>query len=149
MKIVIETISFILWIIYILLLVYRETRRKDIKKNIFHYIRLDSLLFLIIYLIYDYIARNAVLPYLYLIIVITNLVYLFYDLMDNYKYSSILKEELIYYIVIIIIILCLVISILISHKFLRLVPITLIVNLLIPSIITLINWVKGYKLKAK
>ena len=76
--VVIEYCGLILWIVYIFLFVNREIGRKNkyaseykkdlIIKKPFHIIRIDTLFFLIVYVVYSNFADNRVLPYLYLII---------------------------------------------------------------------------------
>ena len=97
---VMSWISIGLWVIYGLLLIYREIlRNKKMKNNnIFHLIRFDSVLFLAIYLFYKYYADNIKFFYLYLAIIITNIVYILYDIMDNYERKN-NKGSIIYYLI--------------------------------------------------
>lgn len=145
---VVEILSLSLWSIYFLLGIYREIRRnreatfKELIKHPFHFIRVDSLFFLIIYLLYNYIARDEVLPYLYLVIIITNIVYLLYDLVDNYKFNKIRKEEYIYFIVGVLVIISLFIYLYLCKNSLRVASISLFFNLLIPSLVSLIKLTK-------
>lgn len=149
MNVIIGKISLFLWAIYFLCAIYREVKRnrntsvKNVLKKPFHFIRIDSLFFLSIYLLYNYIARDEVLLYLYSIIIITNIVYLFYDLSDNYKYDGIAKNERIYYFVGIGLIVLLIGYLLICKNIFRVASISLALNLFIPMIISIVRLVKN------
>ena len=92
---VIEYIGISLWLIYLILFMNREILRKNKYKNEynikmlinkpFHLIRIDSIFFLLVYVYYSNLSDNRMLPYLYVIIMITNIVYVLYDISDNYK----------------------------------------------------------------
>ena len=153
---VIEYFSIILWAFYLYLVVKREILRKYIlkdeyKKNMiinhpFHIIRIDSVFFLLVYIIYNDFADTRVMPYLYLIIIITNIVYVLYDLIDNYKNINIkAKEEYINYILYFSIIIVLIIYMLISKNIMKTYIYTLIINLLVPVIIWGVNKVIKFK----
>lgn len=105
---IIEYCGLFLWLIYLFLLTKREIRRKNkyskeytkelIIKRPFHIIRIDSLFFFVVYFVYTNFADMRVLPYLYLVIVLTNIVYVTYDITDNYKQEKDKDfNELIYY----------------------------------------------------
>lgn len=142
MKIV-EYISLFLWVVYFGLATYREIRRirntsfKELWQKPFHFFRLDSLFFLIVYLLYNYIARDEVLPYLYLVIIIANIVYLLYDLVDNYHFQKIAKEEYYYFVLVGIIIVLTFIYLNICGNVLRIATLTLLLNFLLPSILSI------------
>ncbi len=145
---IVKYISLILWVGYFFLGIYREIKRnknkniKEILQKPFHFIRIDSLFFLIVYLYYNKIARDEVLPYLYLIIVITNIVYLLYDLFDNYKFERINKNDLLYYFLGIIIVVLLTIYLFICDNAIRVSTITLVINILIPCFISVVSFFK-------
>ena len=140
---VIEYCGLILWIIYLFLLVNREIGRKNkfakeydkelIIKRPFHIIRIDSLFFLIVYLIYSNFADNRVLPYLYLIIVLTNIVYVVYDIADNYKKEKIdLRKDLVYYSGAIVLTLIVFGYMLISKNLINTCILSLVLNMFVP-----------------
>lgn len=138
---VIEYISLFIWMIFLFLSIYRETcRKKEI--NIFHLIRVDSVFFLALYIIYNDFARYEVLPYLYSVIIITSLVYLLYDIVDNYKFKKIAKKDYIYYIGGMVVVALVLIYYFIWGRITKVFIITLIVNLLIPGYVRLINRLK-------
>ena len=150
---VIEYCGLILWIIYLFLLVNREIGRKNkfakeyhkelIIKRPFHIIRIDNLFFIIVYLIYSNFADNRVLPYLYLIIVLTNIVYVVYDIADNYKKEKIdLRKELVYYSGAIVLVIVAFGYMLISKNLFNTCTLTLALNLLVPIYIWLIKIIK-------
>ena len=124
---VMSWISIGLWAIYGILLVYREIlRNREMKNNnIFHLIRFDSVLFLAIYLFYKYYADNIKFFYLYLAIIITNIVYILYDIMDNYERND-NKGSILYYLVFMIIAAGLCFYYVITNNYLLVTTITLI-----------------------
>lgn len=147
---VIEYCGLILWIIYLILFVNREICRKNkyaneytkqlIIKKPFHILRIDSLFFLIVYLIYSDFADNRVLPYLYIIIILTNIVYVLYDISDNYKQNKIdFRKEIVYYLGAIFLIMVAFIYMLISKNLFNTCTLTLALNLLVPIYIWLIK----------
>lgn len=153
---VMEYIGLILWVIYLFLFVNREIGRKNkyaeeytkelIIKKPFHIIRIDSLFFLIVYLIYNDFADNRVLPYLYILIVLTNIVYVVYDLIDNYKSPKIeLKKELIYYSGAVFLILVTFTYMVITKNLFNTCTLTLILNIIVPIYIWLIKILKKNK----
>ena len=133
-------ISIGLWAIYGLLLIYREIlRNKNMKNsNIFHLIRFDSVLFLAIYLFYKYYADNIKFFYLYLAIIITNIVYILYDIMDNYKIKND-KGSIIYYIVFLIGVIIMGTFYIFNKDYLLITTITLIINIFIPLYVWLLS----------
>lgn len=145
---VVEYFSLTIWIIYFFLALYREVRRNkdsDIKmilKHPFHFIRIDSVFFLGIYLTYNNFARDEVLFYLYGVIVITSLVYLLYDLVDNYGFNKINKKDYKYYLGGCGIVIVLAMFWLITKRSILTSTLTLVINLLIPSYVSFINWIK-------
>ena len=147
---IMEYCGLFLWIIYLYLFFNREIARKNkyvkeynkelIIKRPFHIIRIDSLFFLMVYLIYNDFADNRVLPYLYLIIVLTNIVYVVYDIADNYKnYKIDSKKELIYYSGAIILVIIAFGYMFISKNLFNTCTLTLAVNLLVPIYVWLMN----------
>lgn len=149
---VVAYVSLGIWGIYFFLLIYRELRRvkkepdkfagKNILKHPFHLLRIDSLFFLLIYLVYNNFAKEIVLPYLYFIIVVTNIVYLLYDLGDNYGFKWPEKRELVYFFGGLIIIGFLLLYLVVKKNLLKLSIITLIVNLLVPGYVCIFNLIK-------
>lgn len=146
---VVEYISLALWGTYLIFATYREIKSvngsiKLILKKPFHFIRIDSLLFLIIYLVYNNFARIEVLPYLYLIIVLTSVVYLMYDLTDNYKFKKLKKWEYLVFIPVVIVLILVLSYLYFSEKMLRVATITLIINLFIPAYVSLVKFLKNH-----
>lgn len=150
---VIEYCGLILWLIYLILLANREISRKIkyeneytkelIIKKPFHLIRIDSLFFLIVYLIYNNFADNRVLPYLYLIIVLTNIVYVLYDISDNYKEIKIsLQKEYIYYLGVIVLLVIAGLYLFITRNLFNTCTLTLVLNLFVPVYIWLVKILK-------
>ncbi len=147
---IIEYCGLILWVIYLFLFVNREIARKNkyikeydkslIIKKPLHIIRIDSLFFFLVYLIYNNFADNRVLPYLYLIIVLTNIVYVVYDLADNYKGQKVvLKNELIYYSGAIILVVVAFVYMMFSKDLFNTCTLTLGLNIIVPIYIWLIK----------
>ena len=140
MKIAVVWISLGLWLIYDIIFIYKEILRNDSKKsNFFHLIRFDSILFLAIYLFYKHWAKNVYFPYLFLAIVITNIVYLIYDLEDNYTKKRLNIKEIIYYILFIIIASVLFIIYIIYKDYLSISTYCLLINIFIPSYVWFVN----------
>ena len=133
-------ISIGLWAIYGILLVYREIlRNREMKNNnIFHLIRFDSVLFLAIYLFYKYYADNIKFFYLYSAIIITNIVYILYDIMDNYERND-NKGSILYYLVFMIIAAGLCFYYVITNNYLLVTTITLVINIFIPLYVWLLS----------
>ena len=145
MREVIIWISLILWVLYGFLFIYREilrNKKNKEKNNIFHLIRFDTILFLAIYLFYKFFARNVNFSYLFLVIVITNIVYILYDLGDNYEIKKFSLNYLVYYIFYILIVVILGIVYIFTRDYLLITIILLIINILIPSYVALIYHVK-------
>ena len=147
---IIEYCGLILWVIYLFLFVNREIARKNkyikeydkslIIKKPLHIIRIDSLFFFLVYLIYNNFADNRVLPYLYLIIVLTNIVYVVYDLADNYKGQKVvLKNELIYYSGAIVLVVVAFVYMMFSKDLFNTCTLTLGLNIIVPIYIWLIK----------
>ena len=147
---IIEYCGLILWVIYLFLFVNGEIARKNkyikeydkslIIKKPLHIIRIDSLFFFLVYLIYNNFADNRVLPYLYLIIVLTNIVYVVYDLADNYKGQKVvLKNELIYYSGAIILVVVAFVYMMFSKDLFNTCTLTLGLNIIVPIYIWLIK----------
>ena len=147
---IIEYCGLILWVIYLFLFVNREIARKNkyikeydkslIIKKPLHIIRIDSLFFFLVYLIYNNFADNRVLPYLYLIIVLTNIVYVVYDIEDNYKGKKVvLKNELIYYSGAIILVVVAFVYMMFSKDLFNTCTLTLGLNIIVPIYIWLIK----------
>ena len=93
----VEILNFIFFLIYFVLVYYREVKRNSLENDVyspFHLVRIDSLFFLIVYASYVMILRKEVLLYPYLVIMITNIVYIAYDLGDNYKLERLSKKEI-------------------------------------------------------
>ena len=145
---VVTWISIILWVLYGILFIYREILRNEKsnqKFNIFHIIRFDTILFLAIYLFYKYFAKNVNFSYLFLVIVLTNLVYLIYDLGDNYEMKNVNINDYIYYLIYLVIVIILGIVFIISSDYILITTIALIINILIPCYVALIYGVKHHK----
>ena len=147
---VIEYSGLILWLIYLFLFTKREISRKNkyskeytkelIIKKPFHIIRIDSLFFFIVYLVYTNFADNRVLPYLYLIIVITNIVYVSYDIADNLKsFKSKDGSDLKYYSGAIVLGVIAFIYMIISKDLFNTCTLTLGLNLLVPAYVWIIK----------
>jgi hypothetical protein len=129
-------ICLILWIIYYILLNKREYLRnkEQTKSGIFHLIRFDFILYLVIYIIYSLTLREYILPYLYLAIMLTGIVYVSYDLKDNYKKVKTIPEttSILLYLLVSIIILLISIYFIITNNFKVFSYITLICIFLTP-----------------
>ena len=140
---VVSWISIGLWIIYGLLFIYREIlRNKKMKNNnIFHLIRFDTILFLAIYIFYQYYADNIKFFYLYLALIITNIVYIIYDIVDNYGRQK-NKGNILYYLVFIIISIGLCFYYALTNNYLLVTTITLVINIFIPLYVWLLNHIK-------
>ena len=140
---VVSWISIGLWIIYGLLFIYREIlRNKKMKNNnIFHLIRFDTILFLAIYIFYQYYADNIKFFYLYLALIITNIVYIIYDIVDNYGREK-NKGNILYYLVFIIISIGLCFYYALTNNYLLVTTITLVINIFIPLYVWLLNHIK-------
>ncbi len=140
---VISWISIGLWAIYGILLVYREIlRNREMKNNnIFHLIRFDSVLFLAIYLFYKYYADNIKFFYLYLAIIITNIVYILYDIMDNYERKD-NKGSIIFYLIFLIGVIIIGTFYIFNKDYLLITIITLIINIFIPLYVWLLSHFK-------
>lgn len=140
---VVEYIGIILWIIYLFLLINRELCRKNkyideynkklIVKHPFHLFRIDSIFFLVVYLIYNNFADVNVISYIYIGIIITNIVYVIYDISDNYKVEkNVLKKEFINYFMGFLFVIFLLLFMIFSKNVVNVYLITLIINILIP-----------------
>ena len=140
---VVEYIGIILWIIYLFLLINRELCRKNkyideynkklIVKHPFHLFRIDSIFFLVVYLIYNNFADVNVISYIYIGIIITNIVYVIYDISDNYKVEkNVLKKEFINYFMGFLFVIFLLWFMIFSKNVVNVYLITLIINILIP-----------------
>lgn len=140
---VVEYIGIILWIIYLFLLINRELCRKNkyideynkklIVKHPFHLFRIDSIFFLVVYLIYNNFADVNVISYIYIGIIITNVVYVIYDISDNYKVEkNVLKKEFINYFMGSLFVIFLLLFMIFSKNVVNVYLITLIINILIP-----------------
>lgn len=152
--VVIEYCGLILWIVYIFLFVNREIGRKNkyaseykkdlIIKKPFHIIRIDTLFFLIVYVVYSNFADNRVLPYLYLIIVITNIVYCAYDVADNYKTPKRdIKKELANYLCTVAVVIIAFGYMFFSKNLFNTCTLTLALNLVVPIYVWLIKVIKS------
>lgn len=150
---VIEYCSLILWVVYLFLFTKREISRKNkytaeytkelIIKKPFHIIRIDSSFFLIVYFIYNNFADSRVLPYIYAVIVLTNIVYVIYDITDNYKeYKINLKKEFIYYIGMVILVLIALIYLVSTNNLINTCALSLVLNMFVPIYIWLIKIIK-------
>lgn len=148
MKNFVEYTSLILWGIYFLISIYREVRRnedKDFKmilKKPFHFIRIDNLFFLGVFIFYNRIARDDVLPYLFLFIVITNIVYLMYDLVDNYGVLKWDSKNAFYFVAGVFVLFFLGIYYFWCKNGIRMATILLAINIFIPSFVSLIRLIK-------
>lgn len=146
---VVEYLSLFLWIIYFFLAIYREVRSnkeniKEVLKKPFYFFRIDNIFFLIVYLFYNNFARFEVIPYLYLVIVITNIVYLSYDLVDNYKFSKIKKQEYLSFFLGFLVVLILGAYLFVSNNTLFVSKITLWINIFIPIFVSLVKFLKKH-----
>lgn len=151
---IVEYIGIGLWIINLILFTKREISRKNKyieKYNIkmlinepFHLFRIDSVFFLIVYIIYNNLADNRFLPYLYVLIMITNIVYVLYDIADNYKgVKNIFQKELINYLGIVLFALVVFIYWFITKNLDNTCILTLVLNLLVPVYIWVVNMIKN------
>lgn len=150
----IDYFGFILWVIYLILFMNREIKRKNkyieeynfkmIINKPFHLIRIDSVFFLIVYFIYSNLSDNRLLPYLYVIIIITNIVYVLYDMSDNYKLDKIKFRNAIFnYLAIILLIIIIIITLLLKVDLNNICILTLTLNLFIPIWVWIINMIKN------
>ena len=151
---IVEYIGIGLWIINLILFTKREISRKNKyieKYNIkmlinepFHLFRIDSVFFLIVYIIYNNLADTRFLPYLYVLIMITNIVYVLYDIADNYKgVKNIFQKELINYLGIVLFALVVFIYWFITKNLDNTCILTLVLNLLVPVYIWVVNMIKN------
>ena len=100
--------------------------------------------FLIVYFIYSNLSDNRLLPYLYVIIIITNIVYVLYDMSDNYKLDKIkFKNEIFNYIVIILLIAIISFSLILKMNLNNICILTLALNLFIPIWVWIVNMIKN------
>lgn len=150
----IDYFGFILWVIYLILFMNREIKRKNkyieeynfkmIINKPFHLIRIDSVFFLIVYFIYSNLSDNRLLPYLYVIIIITNIVYVLYDMSDNYKLDKIkFRNEIFNYLAIILLIIIIIITLLLKVDLNNVCILTLTLNLFIPIWAWIVNMIKN------
>lgn len=150
----IEYIGLSLWVLYLILFINREIARKNkfkkeynIKMIInkpFHLFRIDSIFFLIVYIIYSNLSDNRILPYLYVIIMITNIVYVLYDISDNYKDIKIkFKKELVNYLGVVLFIIIVFIYFIISKNLDNSCILTLILDIFGPVYIWIVNMIKN------
>lgn len=150
----VEYVGIFLWVIYLILFMNREIKRKNkyreeynvkmIINEPFHLIRIDSVFFLLVYIFYSNLSDVRVLPYLYVIIMITNIVYVLYDISDNYKDNKFkIKNELINYFGVLILIVIALIYWLIKRDLDGLCVMTLVLNLLVPVYIWIVNMIKN------
>ena len=143
---IVSIISFIIWIIYYYFLVNREIVRKNmnkdkynfklLKQDIFYLCRLDSLFYLITFYIYKGFNKTSVTIYLFFIFVFSSLVFILYDINDNYDLKkNNFKKEKIYYLICFIIMFIPLIFYLFKKDITNTCFLTLIINFLIPIII--------------
>ena len=153
---IIEYSGLILWLIYLFLLTKREISRKNkyfkeytkelIIKKPFHIIRIDSLFFFVVYYVYTNFADTRVLPYLYLIIVITNIVYVSYDIADNLKaYKNKNGSDLKYYFGAIVLSFIALIYMIVTKDLFGTGTVTLGLNLLVPIYVWIITIITNKK----
>lgn len=140
---VVSTVSFLIWLCYYYYLVKREIIHKNqdlnLKKNIFHLIRLDSLFYLVAFYIYKGFNNNSVTIYLYFIFAFSSLVFILYDL-ENYNQIKInIKKEKIYYLFSFILIFIPIIYYIKTNNIANTEFITLIINFLLPVGINIIK----------
>ena len=150
----VEYIGLSLWIIYLILFMNREIKRKNKYKKEYnikmiinkpiHLIRIDSVFFLIVYIIYSNLSDNRILPFLYVIIMITNIVYVLYDISDNYKdIKNKFKKELINYFGIVLFIIIVIVYFLINKDLDNTCILTLVLNIFTPVYIWIVNMIKN------
>ena len=151
---VIEYIGISLWLIYLILFMNREILRKNKYKNEynikmlinkpFHLIRIDSIFFLLVYVYYSNLSDNRMLPYLYVIIMITNIVYVLYDISDNYKdKKNIFKQEIFNYAGILLFVVIVFMFWLFNKNLDNICILTLVLNLFVPVYVWIINMIKN------
>lgn len=151
---VIEYIGISLWLIYLILFMNREILRKNKYKNEynikmlinkpFHLIRIDSIFFLLVYVYYSNLSDNRMLPYLYVIIMITNIVYVLYDISDNYKdRKNIFKQEIFNYVGILLFVVIVFMFWLFNKNLDNICILTLVLNLFVPVYVWIINMIKN------
>ena len=151
---VIEYIGISLWLIYLILFMNREILRKNKYKNEynikmlinkpFHLIRIDSIFFLLVYVYYSNLSDNRMLPYLYVIIMITNIVYVLYDISDNYKdRKNIFKQEVFNYAGILLFVVIVFVFWLFNKNLDNICILTLVLNLFVPVYVWIINMIKN------
>lgn len=151
---VIEYIGISLWLIYLILFMNREILRKNKYKNEynikmlinkpFHLIRIDSIFFLLVYVYYSNLSDNRMLPYLYVIIMITNIVYVLYDISDNYKdRKNIFKQEIFNYAGILLFVVIVFMFWLFNKNLDNICILTLVLNLFVPVYVWIINMIRN------
>ena len=151
---VIEYIGISLWLIYLILFMNREILRKNKYQNEynikmlinkpFHLIRIDSIFFLLVYVYYSNLSDNRMLPYLYVIIMITNIVYVLYDISDNYKdRKNIFKQEIFNYAGILLFVVIVFMFWLFNKNLDNICILTLVLNLFVPVYVWIINMIRN------
>ena len=151
---VIEYIGISLWLIYLILFMNREILRKNKYKNEynikmlinkpFHLIRIDSIFFLLVYVYYSNLSDNRMLPYLYVIIMITNIVYVLYDISDNYKdRKNIFKQEIFNYAGILLFVVIVFMFWLFNKNLDNICILTLVLNLFVPVYVWIIYMINN------
>lgn len=140
----IEYVSIMLWVIYYYMAIGREVKKKNkftlkaLVKNPFKFIHSASLIFLIVYLLYQNYIREEVIPFVYFIIILTNVVYLGYDIHDNYQ-RKLNKREFYRVLLSLLLVGIVCIYILINGNILVALVLTLIIDVFIPLVGSLLN----------
>ncbi len=139
MQKVVSIISIIIYLGYYYFLNLREIKKDKDNNKLFYLIRLDSLFYLVTFYIYKGFNKEAVSIYLYFIFMFSSLVFILYDLNDNYDLKKQIKIDRIYYIIGLSILIIPLIYYLKTNNIINMYFITLIINLLIPLIIYIVK----------
>lgn len=139
MQKVVSIISIIIYLGYYYFLNLREIKKDKDNNKLFYLIRLDSLFYLVTFYIYKGFNKEAVSIYLYFIFMFSSLVFILYDLNDNYDLKKQIKIDRIYYIIGLGILIIPLIYYLKTNNIINMYFITLIINLLIPLIIYIVK----------
>ncbi len=134
----ISWLNIILWSFYILLYVYREINNKNVK------VSKINILFLVLFLVYNYILRKEIIPILYLILIIFSIIYLLYDYFNIIDGFEINKRNVKYIGGTLLVIGLVFIYVLLKNDFLNAYLVTLIINaIFIPIYILVKNNIKN------
>ncbi len=134
---IINWISIGLWCIYFVLFVYKVISTNKVKNKI-------NILFLILFIIYSLFIREEILTVLYLILIITNLVYLLTHYFHSFQYITISKATIKYFFISLVIISFIFFYLLFTNTFHYIYFITLLINVLFIPLYKLFSIFNSY-----